>query len=612
MEVVDAFFKDRANRLDPTNACLRLAQTLDKQQTKLKNNYERCKKKSEKEKNAENETATEAAQKDLKDHEALTEKYEAFCTTLRFPPIEKQHADVLAELPFAREKTRLFSIHTKFGLSATALQKATGDAIKDDYNAAKTARERVKSFEMNPAPAIKKALDLELANNPEFATYIDSNFGPKWAYDNATDLVETKTIDVAAPGKAAKKATVAVVSEASTMAVYDPFVKIQRVYYHLFVGWISEKAVNFRPKKRGDLSFMFSFQMLTGHDELPEQNSEEALVLAHKLQSAIYVVSKTPCEPLLEKNDGLPVPAATKAMRSAAKDNKLFTRDAANAVPEYQLMFSLAFPESSKLRHDFAKPLDGRFLHKLTPKVAKFVAEAVTKLAGEEAIVPILKTYLAAIDEGGKYKGKSIEFASVANENAMTWAIPTTEPDLTSQTIPVAWAAQPFANPYAYRIRPDGTKQLRLLSLRNLSSSTYFDDCLLSLHALDTTSKTTDSLKANYDEYVKRTLEGVAFESTGVSRSASYLKSQTRAITVSGEPVEKKRKNPSDKSRVVTLTAEVEDLRSQLRVREEEASEALLNEVSKRQKTEPSVTVEQLLQIMRKVYPAAVEAVLGA
>lgn len=239
MEVVDAFFKDRANRLDPTNACLRLAQTLDKQQTKLKNNYERCKKKSEKEKNAENEAATETAQTDLKAHEALTAKYETFCQTLRFPPIEKQHADVLAELPFAREKTRLFSIHTKFGLSATALQKATGDAIKEEYNTAKTARERIKSFEMNPAPAIKKALDLELANNPEFATYIESNFGPKWAFDNTLDMVETKTIDVAAPGKAAKKATVAVVSEASTQAVYDPFVKIQRVFYHLFVGWIS-------------------------------------------------------------------------------------------------------------------------------------------------------------------------------------------------------------------------------------------------------------------------------------------------------------------------------------------------------------------------------------
>lgn len=603
MEAIDTFFKEKANKADPTNAALRLLQTLEKHQVKLKNALERAKKRADKEKDAANDAVVETAQQEFDDGARCMQKFATFCSTLRCPPPEAVNAEKLAELPFCREKTRLFSIHTRFLVPATSIQKAAESDVREEYNAAKIARETIESFRMNPSPAVVAALDEQLKDS-EFEAYLRENFGPMWAYDNVNDCVPTKTIDVTQPGKAAKKATIAVVSEACTDATYSPFDKILRVFYHLFVGWISEKAVNFRPKKRSDLSFLFSMQMLTGHDTLPEVGSEEAIAIAHKLQSAIYVVTKTACEPLLAHDDGLPVPA-TKAMRNAAtKDSKVFVRNSDTPAPDYQLMFSLAFPEETKLQHGFAAPLDGRFFIKLTPKVAKFVAEAVTKLVGEDAIVPVLRKYLAHLDDSGKYKGPSIDFATLAGESAKTWTMPT-EADLTKPDLPTDWAKRPLSNPYSFRLMPDGTKQLRLLSLRNLASATFFEDCLLALHALDTTPASTDELKNNYDGYVKKVLEGVAFESTGVDRSASFVKSQTRTLAIASGEGEKKRKGPSEKTKLATALSENAELREKLRLLEEkEDEESLATTAAKRQKTSSlEDKVDKLYALVARAFP---------
>lgn len=558
MEEIVQFFEE--NRGDLVNSTLRNQFQLAKVTTKLQNNAERLTKKAKKDPDLRGEANT--ATKVLESALVQEKTFNQFVSTIRDPPTSEA-TEKLPELVFAREKTRLFTLHSKYLVSATSVQSS---ATKEEYAAAKTAREKTPtSFRLQPSPAIVEAVGTLMEKNAEFASYMDSHFGPVWAFDAAQNAVPTATITQSTNGKAAKKATIPVLADIGD-AKYDGVTKVCRVFYHIFRGQIGDKAVNFRSKSRSDLSFMFTFQMLTGLDELPEKGSKEAIEVAEALQSALYCVTAQVCEPLLAQADGLPV-VAGKAMRNSAKTNVAFVRDEETAPPDWQLMYSLDFPKDTKLGHQFAGSLDRRFFIPLTTKVAKFVAEAVTKLVGEEAIVPMLKPYLAE-------KNQSIDLTAISSNLCKGWAFPKTEEELADASptsVAITWAREPFSNPYTELLHGDGTKSLRILSMRDLQSSTFFEDCLLALHALDSDGKSTESMKKEFFLHTQQ-IELVAFESTGVSRSASFLKAQSRAVALSG-PAKKRKLPGTDKAMVARLTEEVETLRSELRQKEDDLAE---------------------------------------
>ena len=593
MESLLDFFGDC--HADPINSVLRQKQVLEKTLVKHKNAVERASKKRGKEPIVP--AAVAAAKTTLEETEKIVATFDVLVDALKSP--SDADAEKLTEYPFAREKTRLLSIHPKYIVSATCRQ--AGNSLKDQYTSAKAAREQsLQSFQINPSPAVKQALETKMKDS-EFAAYMDAHFEPTWSYDAVNDVVPTKSVPTG-PEPNAKKMTVAIEADTNG-AKYDDVTKLGRVFVHLFKGVVGDKACNFRSKARSDLSFLFSWQMVTGLDVLPDKGSKEAVEIAEKLQSALYCVSSVPTEPLLAAEDGLPVPA-TKAMRTAAKTNTLFARDEDTQPPSYQLMYSLSFPDQTKLQHGFAEPLDGRFFSPVTTKVAKFVADAVTKLVGEEAIVPALRPYLS----DSKSSKTTIELAAVASELSKQWTYPKTEADLSKESLTnlaSAWLKEPFANPYINLIKPDGST-VRILSGRDLPTTTFFEDCLLQLHALDSEQKTSESLKSAAFKHMQH-LELVAFESTGVERSMSFTKAQSRALTLEAAP--KKRKSPgTDKAMVAVLTKEVEELRNELRLKQEELEdkEAEVEMLrAKRSRTTADPNSEKMLRILTLAFPNA-------
>ena len=451
---------------------------------------------------------------------------EAFADSLRLPTDHKEvTTQNLLNLGFIKgaiqAKPHVRSVYPAYTVSCAPSARQQSDLTKsvEAYESLELERKGglyKKSFQIHTDGHVETTFDALLAATPELQTFLEKNLGGVDAIDTDTLLVPVVKTDVPATSNK-KTRSVKIPQTTAVEHPYDPLTRLLRAFPHFFRGTATgDKTVNFRGKD-AELSFLFTWQVLTGLKELPAKGSDEAKRLADELQGAVVAICQKEVSPQTCPK-GLPVEKGEFDAKKLHESNTT----TAQSQPQYQLFYSIRFPDGTKLAHGLGDPLDGRFYQPVSKKIFAFLIDAVTRLVGKEALSPMIVAAAAALEQ--KPRSRPAEFKFEAIKLATDYSMNNWPRDGPLKPLAKKWNKQPFAAPCALI-----DETLVALSANDVEDSRVIESMLLASGTLDGEEATVAAFKDGLDVCMSF-LQTLAYRCTGREPTTSVANSMSLVL----------------------------------------------------------------------------------
>lgn len=382
------------------------------------------------------------------------------------------------------------------------------DFLKAEYDAAAAIRSgglHKGSFKINMA-AMESAM---LALPAESLDVLSNGLEPRFSHDDETGERNTTPRDDTDDGHGKKKSKkVDVVVSSGPNDYWTPAQKLARLLPGFYEG---ESNTGFRGNNADEKAFWVFTATLTNRLELPEQGSDEAKALAHKIHSHFYIQTADSVEPLLA-TDGMPV-RANGAMLAAIETGEVYERpqdDDALGI-KYELVYTIAMPDGMTPYQGWCEfSQDYRHQIRCSPRMLNWVLEISQKLLGGDrgdGVPQLIKNWF----QTNPSCKEILNINSIACAACRDWRHPSADDADGDDTAPSpetmleimsTWRDAAWCNPSFSIKKADGDVKNEVFFASTPEERARLAETFLRVGAYDSTEYTVPSLKELRKEFI--------------------------------------------------------------------------------------------------------------